>query len=160
MIKPSALGLVAILLPILLGGCQSDLRSDYYRASTVGSVNRAIRGRVVSARNVRVSDESGVGASAGAGTGAIAGARSADNVAGAAVLAIAGAVVGGVAGAVTEKSLTKQEAFEYVVESENGALLTLVQGGNERFSVGQSVMVLYGSPSRIIKAQSSGARIP
>jgi outer membrane lipoprotein SlyB len=158
--KRLATARLAILLPILLGGCQSELGSDYYRASSVGSVNRAVRGRVVSIRPVRVSDESGVGTSAGAATGAIAGANASDNVAGAAVLAIAGAVAGGVAGAVAEKSVTKQEAFEYVVESENGALLTLVQGGNERFSKGEPVIVLYGSPSRIIRAQGSGGRAP
>jgi outer membrane lipoprotein SlyB len=137
-----------------LAGCQSELSSDYYRASSVGSVNRAIRGKVVSVRTVKVSDESGVGTSSGAVAGAIAGANSSDNAAGAAVLAIAGAVAGGVAGTVAEKSATRQEALEYVVESENGALLTLVQGGKDRFSVGEAVIVLYGSPSRIIKSQT------
>jgi len=149
---------LALFPALLLGGCQTDISSDYYRASSVGSVNRAIRGKIVSARQVKVSDESGVGTSAGAATGAIAGASASDNVAGAAVLAIAGAVAGGVAATAAEKSLTRQEAWEYVVEAENGALLTLVQGGNERFSAGQSVVVLYGSPSRIIRDDSSGGR--
>jgi outer membrane lipoprotein SlyB len=156
---PRFWGLIC-LTPLAFVGCQSDISADYYRASSVGSVNRAIRGKIVSVRTVRVSDESGVGASAGAATGAIAGASGSDNVAGAAVLAIAGAVAGGVAGATAEKSLTKQEALEYVIESENGALLSVVQGGGVRFAVGQSVIVLYGNPSRVIGVSSSGGGAP
>lgn len=143
---------------LALAGCQSELRSDYYRASSVGSVNRAIKGKVVSLRPIRVTDESGVGTASGAAVGAIAGANSSDNAAGAAMLAVAGAVAGGVIGSIAEKSATRQEALEYVVESENGALLTLVQGGTDRFSLGESVIVLYGNPSRIIKSQTSMGR--
>lgn len=143
--------ILVALYSVTCSGCQTDINSDYYRATSVGSVNRAVKGKVLSARSVRVSDESGVGAASGATAGAIAGASASDNAAGAAVLALAGAVAGGVAGTVAEKAATKQEALEYVVETENGALLTLVQGGREYFQVGESVIVLYGSPARIIR---------
>ena len=141
-----------ILISTALVGCQTDVSSDYYRASSVGNVNRAVRGVVISSRVVKVSDESGVGTSSGAAAGAITGANMSDNAAGAAVLAIAGAVAVGVAGTMAEKAITKHEAYEYVVEASNGALLTLVQGGPTAFNVGESVLVIYGSPSRIIRA--------
>lgn len=144
--------ILIVLISTALVGCQTDISSDYYRASSVGNVNRAVRGVVISSRIVKVSDESGVGTSSGAAAGAIAGANMSDNAAGAAVLAIAGAVAVGVAGTMSEKAITKQEAHEYVVEASNGALLTLVQGGPTMFSIGESVFVIYGSPSRIIKA--------
>ena len=137
---------------LLLVGCQTNIDSDYYRSTSVGSVNRAVRGTIVNARSVTVSDQAGVGTSSGAAAGAIAGASASDNLAGAALLAIAGAVAGGVAGTAVENSVTKQNATEYVVETQNGALLTLVQGGPDVFLTGERVIVVYGSPSRIIKS--------
>lgn len=42
--------------------------------------------------------------------------------------AVGGAVIGGIAGAAIESSATKQTGMEYVVETENGNLMTIVQG--------------------------------
>ena len=59
-------------------------------------------------------------------------------------------MVGGVAGAAIESSATRQKGMEYVVETENGNLMTIVQGLEPVFAVRQKVLVLYGSPSRLI----------
>jgi outer membrane lipoprotein SlyB len=64
--------------------------------------------------------------------------------------AIAGAVVGAVAGAAIEQSATRQSGFEYVVQTENDNLMTIVQGANPTFVANDRVLVLYGSPSRLI----------
>jgi len=40
--------------------------------------------------------------------------------------------------------------MEYVVETSNGNLMTVVQGAETILSVGSHVLVLYGSPARII----------
>jgi len=64
--------------------------------------------------------------------------------------AIGGAIAGGLAGAAIENSATQQTGLEYVVQTENGNLMTLVQGSDPPFTIGQKVLVLYGSPSRII----------
>ena len=64
--------------------------------------------------------------------------------------AIGGAVIGGLAGSAIEANATKQKAFEYVVETENGNLMTIVQGKDTVFAEGQKVLVLYSSPSRLI----------
>ncbi len=40
--------------------------------------------------------------------------------------------------------------MEYVVETENGAVLTVVQGEDAALIVGQNVLVMYGSRSRVI----------
>ncbi len=63
---------------------------------------------------------------------------------------LAGAVVGGAAGAIAESSATATVGMEYVVETENGSILTLVQGAEPAFAVGQPVLVMYGSPARLI----------
>jgi outer membrane lipoprotein SlyB len=144
---------IVFLLLTLLTGCQTNINSDYYKSTSVGSVNRAVKGTVISARPVKVYDDSGTGASSGATLGAIGGASSGNNLASSAAFALTGAVAGGLAGSAIEHSTTRQGALEYVVESTNGALLTVVQGGPNYFHTGDSVLVIYGSPSRIIPLQ-------
>jgi outer membrane lipoprotein SlyB len=64
--------------------------------------------------------------------------------------AIGGAIIGGIAGAAIERSATQQQGVEYVVETENGHLMTIVQGEEPFFAVGDKVFVLYGTRSRVI----------
>ena len=64
--------------------------------------------------------------------------------------AIGGAVIGALAGSAIEKGVTNQNGMEYVVQAENGNLITLVQGAEPAFSMGDHVMVLYGGRSRIV----------
>ena len=142
--------IISVLLITMLAACHPNVSPDSYSLGSVGQVNRAVRGTVISTRLVDISGTSGVGATAGALGGAVggsaigSGARS--NIAG----AIGGAIVGGVAGAVIEEGATQQKGMEYTVETENGALLTIVQGVDTPLSVGQKVIVLYGSKSRVI----------
>ncbi len=49
-----------------------------------------------------------------------------------------------------EKSATGQNGIEYVVETANGALLTVVQGAEPAIAVNEKVLVIYGQRSRII----------
>ena len=72
-----------------------------------------------------------------------------------AVGAIAGAVAGGVAGALTEEALTKQTGMEYVVKTNNGSLISVVQSDDVPFEINQHVIVLYGTRSRIINDPES-----
>jgi outer membrane lipoprotein SlyB len=65
---------------------------------------------------------------------------------------LAGVMIGGIAGAVAEDAATRQTGTEYVVEAENGLLMTLVQGSDPPFTNGQKVLVMYGSPVRLIAA--------
>jgi outer membrane lipoprotein SlyB len=67
------------------------------------------------------------------------------NVAG----ALGGAILGGVIGAAIQSSASQTTAWEYVIETDVGALITIVQGGDP-LQIGSSVIVLYGAPSRII----------
>jgi outer membrane lipoprotein SlyB len=40
--------------------------------------------------------------------------------------------------------------MEYVIETQNGALITVVQGSKPPLSVGSKVIILYGTRSRLI----------
>lgn len=140
-----------ILSALLLSACARDISPQTYSVGSVGQVNRTISATIISVRAVDVKGTSGIGGAAGAGAGAALGSTigssGSDSVAG----AIVGAVVGGVAGSVAEGRLSEQKAMEYVVETENGNLMTIVQGLTPVFSVGQKVLVLYGTVSRLIE---------
>jgi len=138
------------IMTLLLASCASKISPQTYSAGSVGQVNRTIAGQVISAREVDVSGTNGIGGSAGSALGAVGGSSiggtGRDNLAG----AIAGAVVGGLVGSAIEANATKQMGMEYVVETSNGNLMTIVQGLSPAFETGQKVLVLYGSPSRVI----------
>lgn len=134
-----------------LVGCASNISPQTYSVGSVGQINRTISATVISVREVNVAGTTGVGGTAGSAAGAVLGSSaggsdSRSNIVG----AIGGAVIGGLAGSVIEENATKQKAFEYVVETENGNLMTIVQGKGAVFAEGQKVLVLYGSPSRLI----------
>lgn len=135
---------------IVLAGCAQNISPQTYSVGSVGQVNRTISATVISVREVNVAGTTGVGGGGGSALGAVAGSSlgssGRDNLAG----AIGGAIVGGLAGAAIEGNATKQKGMEYVVETENGNLMTIVQGADNVFIAGQKVLILYGSPSRLI----------
>lgn len=139
-----------VIVTSFLWGCAANISPQTYSVGSVGQVNRSVSGTVISAREVNVSGTTGVGGGAGTALGAVAGSslggNSRDNIAG----AIGGAIIGSIAGAAIESNATKQVGMEYVVETENGNLMTIVQGINPVFPEGAKVIVLYGSPSRLI----------
>lgn len=139
-----------IIALALLSGCAQNISPNSYSVGSVGMVNRSIAGVIISARPVDIRGTAGLGGTAGAAAGAAAGSAIGGGTRANIVGAIGGAVVGGLTGAALEASATKQTGMEYVVETENGNLMTVVQGGAPVFVEGNKVLVLYGSPSRII----------
>jgi outer membrane lipoprotein SlyB len=141
---------ILVVLVGVLCGCAANISPQSYSVGSVGQVNRSVSGVVISARQVNVSGTTGLGGGTGAALGGVAGSgvggNARDNIAG----AIGGAVIGGIAGAAIESNATKQVGMEYVVETENGNLMTIVQGIDPIFPEGAKVLVLYGSPSRLI----------
>jgi outer membrane lipoprotein SlyB len=136
---------------IAFAGCASNISPKTYSVGSVGQVNRTVSAVVVSVREVDIAGTTGLGGSAGTATGAVIGSAAGGNsTRGNIVGAIGGAVVGGLAGAAIEANATKQKGMEYVVETETGNLMSIVQGTETVFATGQKVLVLYGSPSRLI----------
>jgi outer membrane lipoprotein SlyB len=136
------------VLATALASCQSNVSPDTYAIGSVGQVNRAVRGTVISARPIAISgSQSGAGVVAGAAGGGIAGFQF-GNSGGAAAATLAGVVVGGIVGAVAEEALTRQTGVEYVIQTENGSLINIVQGSTPSFAKDQKVIVIYGSRAR------------
>lgn len=123
-------------------------RYDAQRMSTV------IDAVVLSARPVVVDgSQSGVGATAGGVVGGIAGA----SVGGrreSMVVGVLGAVVGGVVGNAVERSSTREEAVEVLVQLKNGERRAIVQArAGEVLNPGDAVVIVTtGSKVRVTRA--------
>ena len=141
---------LSVMVVLALSGCVPNVNPDSYSVGAVGQVNRTIAAQIVSVRDVNISGTNSIGAAAGAGMGAAAGSSIGGGVRSNVAGAIGGAVIGGIAGAIAQESMTRQQGVEYVVQTQNGNLMTIVQGSSPRFTEGQKVLVLYGSPARII----------
>ncbi|WP_411705214.1 glycine zipper 2TM domain-containing protein [Edaphovirga cremea] len=139
-----------LCLPLLVAGCAQDVSPNSYSVGSVGEVNRTIAGTVISVREVDIRGTTSLGGTTGALAGATAGSALGGGTRSNIVGALGGAVVGGLAGAAIEASATKQKGMEYVIQTTNGNLMTIVQGNSPIFVMGNNVLVLYGSPSRII----------
>lgn len=139
-----------LLISLLLAGCAANVNPDSYSVGSVGQVNRTIAGVIVSARPVEIAGTNGVGAATGALAGGVAGSAIGHGGRANALGAIGGAVAGALVGAAIEQGVTNQTGIEYVVQTDNDNLITLVQGPEPVFQIGEHVMVLYGNRSRIV----------
>ena len=141
----------------LTTACAPRLGANHYSVRDTGSVNQTLRGTVVAARPVNISPASaemdnqpGTGALLGGAAGAVLGSQIGKGK-GALLAGLGGALAGGVAGHYAGQSLTEQQGVEYQVQLDNGSLVTLAQGADPAFRVGQRVLVIKpeaGRPGR------------
>jgi outer membrane lipoprotein SlyB len=101
--------------------------STTYGDTEVGQAIETAPGSVVSSRIVNISDEPGlVGPSAGAALGAAGGNLAVAGPVGLLVAIVAG-LVGAAIGYMAEKEMKDRDGIEYVLEMDDGRLVTLVQ---------------------------------
>ena len=138
----------------ILSACAANLDTNRYQTSATGQINSVQEGVVINVRPVRIATENG-----GVGTiaGGIAGGVLGNTVGGSSVAntlgAVGGAVLGGYLGSKAQEGLSAQNGYEYIVKLDSGKAITLTQGADKVFSVGQPVYVLdadYGERARII----------
>lgn len=145
-----SLGLMAALL---LAGCATSnpdviSRNDAQRMSTV------VDATVLTVRPVTVDgSQSGAGAVAGGAVGAIAG----SSVGGrreSSAIGLLGAVAGAVVGNAIERSSTREDSFEIMVQLRNGERRAIVQAaGKELFKPGDAVVIVSnGGKVRVSRA--------
>ena len=147
-----ALALSASLLAAL-GGCATSSpdvisRSDAQRMSTV------VDATVLSVRPVKVDgSQSGGGAVAGGVVGGIAGASVGGRRESAAI-GVLGAVAGAVVGNAIERTTTREDSLEIMVQLRNGDRRAIVQAkGSESFNPGDAVIIVTtGSKVRVSRA--------
>jgi outer membrane lipoprotein SlyB len=142
-----------LITALLLSGCATSSpdvisRNDAQRMSTV------VDATVLTVRPVTVDgSQSGAGAVAGGAVGAIAG----SSVGGrreSAAIGLLGAVAGAVVGNAIERTSTREESFEILVQLRNGERRAIVQAaGSEGFKPGDAVIIVSnGNKVRVTRA--------
>lgn len=143
---------IGILLALVLSACSTTSpdvvqRGDAQRLSTVQDAT------VLSVRPVTVEGtQSGMGSVAGGLVGGVAG----SSVGGrreSIVVGVLGAVAGAVAGNAIERSSTREEAVEILLQMRNGERRAIVQArGNQNLMPGDAViLVLTGGKARVTR---------
>lgn len=129
----------------LLSGCApSPYSGNVYSGSQANTAQRTSYGTVVSVRPVKIDGDRGTintGTVVGAALGGIAGNAFGHGLGRVATTA-GGAVVGGLAGNAIQNKATSADGQEIVVRLNDGSEITVAQGTDERFSVGQRVKVV------------------
>ena len=151
----------ALAVVVGLGACAPSLPPDSVTTRQVGEVSQVERGTVLQARAVTVerSEENlGIGTVAGAGIGGIAGSAIGGDVRFNAIGAIAGAVIGGLIGGAVEDEVSSQTGIEYVVELDEGGIITVVQGDESPLSPGTRVLFIedYSGGARVVADNTIG----
>ena len=141
--KKTNLLILAAFSITCLTSCASNISSDNYVSRNVGEASTTYAGTIRSVREVCVDESNRLsGNQSGAVGGGAAGGLVGNALGGGLLPTAAGAVVGAVGGSFIEKKLKQQSALEYVVQLEDGGLMTVVQGLDNPFCVGQPVYVI------------------
>jgi outer membrane lipoprotein SlyB len=143
----------SVILMLSVAAC-SHPSGTTYGDTEVGQTIETAPGSVVSSRIVNVSGEPGfIGAGAGAAVGAAGGSLAVNGPAGL-LVAIVGGLVGAGIGYIAEKQMSDRDGIEYVLEMDDGRLVTLVQNRDsdeEPLPDGSRVLVqLNGQYTRVM----------
>ena len=144
----------ALFFALVLAACGANLNIDRYETSGAGNVNTVSEGVIINVRPVTIAPEDGeVGQLAGGIVGGVAGSMVSDNALAQTIGTVGGAVLGGYLGGKAQEGLSMQRGMKYIVKLDSGKSVTLTQGDDVVFSVGQRVYVLdadYDERARII----------
>ncbi len=149
---------LAVVLMASVAAC-SHPSSTTYGDKEVGQTIETAQGSVVSSRIVDVAGEPGfVGAGAGAAVGAAGGSLAVNGPA-SLLVAIVGGLVGAGIGYMTEKQIGDRDGIEYILQMDDGRLVTLVQnreGDEQPLPDGTPVLVqLNGAYTRVMAHPSA-----
>lgn len=139
-----------LLSATLVTGCAPDISPNSYDVACVGEVNRVVHGTVVGMRPVRVNANSGTGAIAGAMAGGALGSSLGDGGPASLVTGVVGAVAAGAAGHAIDSEMNSQLGVEYIIRTDSGKMMSIVQGRNIPIRPKDRVFVLLGQESRIV----------
>ena len=141
---------ILIIGIILFSSCAREIASDVYDARQVGEVSTTYAGYVRNVREVIMEngeqlENNGLGVLGGGFAGGVIGSSvGRGHFAPTAI----GAVAGAVTGALFEKKLKQQSALEFIVALDNGGLITVTQGHDQMFDIGQPVYVIVSQSGR------------
>lgn len=146
MLRPF-LALLALLAP---AACGPRFSPDSYATRAVQQANKVEQGTVVGRRPVRVSAEGSTGAATGAAAGGVLGATAPGGGIVSGLAGVGGALVGGLVGTAAEHTVVDTRAFEYVVRTGKGDMLSVTQTDTTPLAIGQNVLLIAGTQARIV----------
>ena len=142
---------ILLALALALAACGSRYSPDSYATRAVQQANKVEKGTVVGRRQVKVSAEGSTGAATGAAAGGVVGAAApAASGVMSALGGVGGALVGGLVGTAAEHTVVDTRAYEYVVHTAKGELLSVTQMDNTPLAIGQNVLVIAGNQARVV----------
>lgn len=139
-----------IALALALAACGPRYRPDTYATRAVQQANKVEQGTVVGRRPVRVSAEGVAGAATGAAAGGVVGAQTPGGGIVSALGGVGGALVGGLVGTAAEHTVVDTRAYEYVVRTTKGEMLSVTQSDTTPLAIGQNVLLIAGNQARIV----------
>lgn len=137
---------------MILSSCAKEISSGVYSAHQVGEVSVTYSGVIRNVREVCIEgsdnlEENGLGIIGGGVVGGVVGSNIGKGN-GRLLPTAVGAIAGAVGGSLIEKKLKQQTGFEYIVHLDDGMLMTIVQGRDYFFQVGQPVYVITSNSGR------------
>ncbi|NVJ69848.1 MAG: hypothetical protein HWE08_05810 [Alphaproteobacteria bacterium] len=149
---------LALLLPLALTAtaCTQTVSPHSYDSYAVGEARRVERGVIESYRWVEIRKSNNrTGTAVGVGVGAAAGSTVGDSGAENVIGAIGGALIGGLIGSSVDKSASKTSGFEYIIRTESGNLITIVQADRQPFAEGTPVIIVFGADRTRVRLDHS-----
>jgi len=147
---PHPLVLPALAFAAALAACGQRYSPNTYATRAVQQANKVEQGTVVGRRLVRVSAEGSTGAATGAAAGGVLGAQAPGAGIVSALGGVGGALVGGLVGTAAEHTVVDTRAYEYVVRTAKGELLSVTQSDTTPLVIGQNVLLIAGNQARIV----------
>lgn len=148
----SVLVVMSLVSAMTLGACARQISPDVHSGPAAGQAQRTEAGVIENVRLVEIQESDTLegnktGQVLGGLAGGVAGARFGQGV-GKALASAGGAILGAFIGSFAEQEVKRQQAFEYIVRTDSGQLLTIVQGLEPQMTPGQRVYIQEGGRGR------------
>lgn len=135
-----------------LGACARQISPDVHSGRSVGETMQTSSGVIENVRFIEIQESDTLegnktGQLLGGIAGGVAGARFGDGI-GQVLASLGGAIAGAFVGSIAEQEIKRQPAAEYIVRTDRGELLTIVQGTQPQMQPGQRVFVQEGTRGR------------
>ena len=151
-----------LMLTGIITACTSNISPDTLSPDNANQLTPTTHGKIVSIHMVNVSGNKGMMSNAGAIAGGVGGAIAGSALGGGSRVpllgALAGAAIGGVGGNYAQEKLSTQQAMQYVIKTDAGNLVTIVQGvGKEKYHLGQYVYIVEGEHAHIVNTDDNAS---
>ena len=149
---------IGCFMALFLAACGVGNTNTTYRRAQIGVRGSTSVGTIVSMEVVSIEGTNEVGTLAGGVAGAAAGSMIGGNTAVNIIGAVGGAVVGGAIGGVTEKAITSDTAFEFLIqEDKSGDVISVVQSNELGLQPGDRVIMIEIDGVTRIRSKAAGA---